>query len=309
MLNRRVSHRGRKDYFPVPEEIADVRPIIMMKLTNLPFPLFGPAPTADSSRERPGTIVELRGIIFQCDASSLLGDILIRPAEALDLWFAGFEQRPWWRGAIDPGFKSTLGMHAGLHVVLEDGRHFVVEQLTGGWREWLINGLHWTPLEAFQRREKRAAGGWDATVPVEEFRQVDEYAKKDALARLNDLQGRPFLREDCTGFIGRVFGPKRRIFADSPILRAFGFDLRSGEPALPLLRRDAVLKPEAEERLHAEVLRSLPEPRADTVSMSLRQLHHRLLILGAVTAAIALLAPPGLCARAARRVVKYRPFR
>jgi hypothetical protein len=309
MLNRCVSRRGRQDYFFCRQRPRTYGPQIMLKLTNLPFPLFGPAPTRDSSRERPGTIVELRGVIFQCDASSLLGDILIRPAEALDLWFASLEQRHWWRGAIDPKFKSALGMHAGLHVVLEDGRHFVVEQLTGGWREWLVNGMHWTPLEAFQGREEPSKGGWNVTVPAEEFRQVDEYAVKDAVARLNEIRGRAFLREDCTGFIGRVFGPQRRIFADSPVLRALGFDLRSGEPAFPLLRRNAVLKPEAEERLHADVLRSLPEPRADSGSVSLRQWHHRLLILGAVTAAIALLAPPGLCARAAARAVKRRRFR
>ncbi len=54
-----------------------------------------------------------------------------------------------------------------------------------------------------------------------------------AISHLNDIRGRPFIREDRTAFIARVFRLKRRIFADSPILRSLGFEMRSGEPALP----------------------------------------------------------------------------
>ena len=50
--------------------------------------------------------------------------------------------------------------HAGLHVVLEDGREFVVEQLFGTPREDFLDGLNWTPLETFRVRDHR---GWDVT--------------------------------------------------------------------------------------------------------------------------------------------------
>jgi hypothetical protein len=277
-----------------------------MRLTNLPFPLFGPNPTSDSSKERPGLVTELCGIVFQCDASSLVGDIFIRPIEVLDLWLASLGRREAnaWRAWRQ---KSPLGMHAGLHVVLDDGSHFVVEQLTGGWREWLVNGLHWTPLEAFREREKRGEGGWDVTVAPEAFRQVDEFAKKEAVHQLNRIRGRAFLKEDCTAFIGRVFGSQRRIFADSPILRSLGVEMRSGEPALPLLRRDGSLTPEAESRLHGAILRALPDPKASSASISLRQLHHRVLIGGAVVAAITFVICAILSATRALKVVGRRP--
>ena len=264
----------------------------MTKFAKFATLLFGPRPTSLSRREAPGRVAELRGIIFQCDTSSALGGIFIRPAESLDLWFAGLR-----RHEKNRAHPASLGMHAGLHVTLEDGRNFVVEQLAGGWREWLVNGLHWTPLEAFRQREKPENGGWDVTVKAGEFRQVDEFAERYAVTHLNSIRGRAFLHEDCTGFIGRVFGSQRRIFADSPILRSLGYDFRSGEPALPLLRREAVLDPQAEERLQGVVLRDLPDPAAESASLSLRQLHHRMVIAGVACAVIAAVASVALSAR------------
>src|ERR1700676_4723804 len=72
--------------------------------------------------DRPGRVVGLRGIILQSDAVSILGAWLIRPVETLDMHLAGLG-----RSGDDP----ALAMHAGLHVVLEDGREFVVEELFG----------------------------------------------------------------------------------------------------------------------------------------------------------------------------------
>ena len=54
-------------------------------------------------------------------------------------------------------------MHAGLHVVLEDGREFVAEQLVGTLFEDFKDALNWTPLERFRTRE---GAGWDVTVPA-----------------------------------------------------------------------------------------------------------------------------------------------
>ena len=255
-----------------------------MKIHFRPLLVFSPEPTPASTQVPPGRVEKLLGVIFQCDASSLLGDIFIRPAESLDLCFAGLRKVP------HQGPQAPLAMHAGLHVVLDDGRHFVVEQLAGGWREWLVDGLHWTPLEAFREREELDKGGWDATVPIEQFRQVDDHARNFAVTSLHHIRGRAFLQEDCTGFIGRVFGTQRRLFADSAILRWLGFDLRSGEPAMPLLRRDADLEPEVEARLHGNILRRLPDPVAESGSVSLRQLHHRLVIGAAIALVICALA-------------------
>ena len=79
------------------------------------------------------------------------------------------------------------------------------------------------------------------------------------------------------------------MFADSLILRSIGVDMLSGEPALPLLSRQATLDPESARRLRLDALRDLPDPAAESGSMSLRQLHHRALITGAECATAALL--------------------
>jgi hypothetical protein len=128
-----------------------------------------------------------------------------------------------------PG-APALAMHAGLHVVLENGREFAVEQLFGTPREDSLDGLNWTPLETFRARDHR---GWDVTVPATAFRQVDEDVVHEAVEFLNRIHGRPFFGEDCTMLIERAFG-KRRLFADSPTARALGFGMRVGDPALPV---------------------------------------------------------------------------
>jgi hypothetical protein len=62
--------------------------------------------------------------------------------------------------------SEPLPMHAGLDVELEDGRRFVVEQPFGTLRENFVNGLNWTPLETFKRRDH---AGWDVTIPPRLF--------------------------------------------------------------------------------------------------------------------------------------------
>jgi hypothetical protein len=79
---------------------------------------------------------------------------------------------------------------------------------------------------------------------------------------LNRIEGRPFFGEDCTGLVERAFG-KRRLFADSPTASLIGFGMRVGDPALMLLRSDAKFNPETEGLIRADVLRALPDPKAD----------------------------------------------
>ena len=125
---------------------------------------------------RPGRVANLRGIILQSDKTSALGAWIIRPVEMLDLHLAGLG------GPMD---APALAMHAGLHVVLEDDREFVVEQLFGTPREDFVDGLNWTPLKTFRERDH---AGWDVTVPATAFRQVDENVDPvitDTLCQLN----------------------------------------------------------------------------------------------------------------------------
>jgi hypothetical protein len=139
---------------------------------------------------------------------------------------------------------------------MEDGREFVAEQLFGTLQENFVDALNWTPLDEFRIRDHR---GWDVTVPATAFRNIDRRAVKEAINFLNGIKGKPFFGEDCTTFVERVFN-KRRMFADSPSARLLGFGVRVGDPALPLLRPDAVLDPRAEYLLRADTLRKLPDP-------------------------------------------------
>ena len=200
--------------------------------------------------QRPGRVAGLRGIIFQSDTSSLNGRLLIRPIEAFDRWQAGLLTR-------ESG-DAPLAMHAGLHVVLEDGREFVAEQLVGTLFEDFKDALNWTPLAAFHARE---AAGWDVTVPATAFRGIDEAAVAEAIGFLNTVTGHGFFGEDCTTFIERAFGG-RRLFGDSPTARALGFGLRVGDPALPLLRPDAQLDARDARLLRLETVQAQPDALA-----------------------------------------------
>ncbi len=211
-------------------------------------PLFTRLPSHQNA-VRPGQVVNLAGVIFQSDASSLVGALFIRPIEAFDRWQAGLVRGPG---------DAPLAMHAGLHVVLEDGRHYVAEQLVGTLFEDFKDALNWTPLEAFRIRQGR---GWDATVPATAFRGIDDAVVAQAIHALNTFQGHPFVDEDCTEFIERAFG-NRRLFGDSPTGHALGFGLRVGDPALPLLRPDATLDARSSRLLRVNVVQVQPDPSA-----------------------------------------------
>ena len=207
----------------------------------------------------PARVVELRGVIFLSARRNVVADVFIWPVERVDRWLAGL-----YRSKV----REPLAMHAGLHVVLEDGREMVAEQRVGKLHEDFGNGLKWTPIEDFRARER---GGWDVTVPATAFRNVDDKLVADTVARLNAIDGKPFLKEDCTAFIERAVGGPR-LFADSPLLHRLGVPARVGDPALPLLRHDAQLDPRAERLLRHEALRSLPDAAADAGSANARDL-------------------------------------
>ena len=202
---------------------------------------------ASQNSVRPGKVVALKGIIFQSDASSVIGALFIRPLEAFDRWQAGL---------VRAAAEAPLAMHAGLHVVLEDGRNFVAEQLVGTAFEDFKDGLNWTPLEAFRIREGK---GWDATVPATAFRGIDDEIVAQVVDYLNVIEGHAFLGEDCTQFIERAFN-KRRLFGDSPTGQALGLGLRVGDPALPLLRPDATLDARSSKLLRVSVVQAQPDP-------------------------------------------------
>ena len=226
---------------------------------------------------RPGKVVDLRGIIFQSDGSDINGRIFIRPIEAFDRWQAGL---------VQPGNKAPLAMHAGLHVVLEDGRQFVAEQLVGSLFEDFDDGLNWTPLEAFRQRDR---GGWDVTVPPIAFRAVDEPAVREAITFLNAAKGRPFLDEDCTSFIERAFGG-RRLFGDSPTGLALGRGLRIGDPALPLLRAGIALDARTTHLLRVETVRDQPDALADYTASNAHLWLGRIIVWSVLGVALATVA-------------------
>jgi hypothetical protein len=222
----------------------------------------------DTRTQRPRDVSQLRGIIFQNDGASSIGRLFIRPFASVDRLVAG----------VQPSrAHPPLAMHAGLHVVLEDGAELVAEQLVGPLYFDFVSGLNWTPLEQFRRRDR---GGWDVTVAATAFRGVDDAVVEATVERLNVIDGHAFLGEDCTAFVERAFGG-RRLFADSPLLRMFGIGVRVGDPALPLLRPDARLDERAERLLHADALRMQQDALAGADA-----LNGRLWAARGVTAAI-----------------------
>lgn len=213
---------------------------------------------------RPARVARIRGVIFQSDGASTVGRMFIRPFEAIDRWIVGIQPRP---------NEPPLAMHAGIHLDLEDGRQYVVEQLVGSFYLDFRNGLNWTPYHQFTQRDH---GGWDETVPLTCFRGIDEQVVEDMLSHLNSIDGHPFMGEDCTALVERAAGG-RRLFADSPLLRRLGVDVRVGDPALPLLDPDASLSSSARNHLQADTIKRLPDARATVESRNVRLWTQRLL--------------------------------
>jgi hypothetical protein len=228
-----------------------------------------------STHRHPGRVRQLKGIVFQSDGRSATGARFIRPIETLDRRLAGIR--------VDPDGPS-LAMHAAFHVVLENGEEWVAEQLHGTYRNYFQDGLNWTPISTFRDRDR---GGWDVTIPATAFRDVDAARVAEVTERLNTISGDPFIGQDCTAFLERVF--QRRLFADSPLLRALGIGARIGDPAMPLLKADASLEPRAAHLLQLDKLRGMPDAVARPESPNVRLWGIRFGIAAVIGAAIGLL--------------------
>jgi hypothetical protein len=226
-----------------------------------------------SYAERPGSVTEIRGIVFQNDGASTIGRIFIRPLEALDRWIVGILPSP---------HEPALAMHAGIHLVIDGAHEYVAEQLVGSLYLDFKNGLNWTPIDAFRKRDR---GGWDVTVPATTFRRIDQPVVDETVENLNAIQGHPFVGEDCTAFIERAFG-RCRMFADSPLLRSMGVGVRIGDPALPLFKPEANLGERARRLPQFDKIKTLPEPLADPESPNVQLWLHRLVPVVVVGALI-----------------------
>jgi hypothetical protein len=229
----------------------------------------GPRHYSDDYALRPGRVTALRGVIFQSDGRSAVGRIFIRPFEALDRWIVGVQPKPG---------EQSLAMHAGIHLLIDGSHEYVAEQLVGSFQLDFRNGLNWTPIHRFRERDR---GGWDATVPATCFRGIDEHAITDTIERLNEIEGHPFIGEDCTAFVERAFGG-RRLFADSPLLRWLDIGVRVGDPAMPLLRPDAVHPEPARTCLQFDKIKHLPDALAEANSPNARLWAHRVLPIALV---------------------------
>jgi hypothetical protein len=199
---------------------------------------------------RPGRVVAIEGIVFQCDVDHPVSSLLIRPIEELSRRFRRRSGR-----ASSPGVP--LANHAGIRVRIagDDGRvrRYVVEQQTGTLVQTVDNALSWTPWPEFRRREGR--GGWDVTVPPTAFVGVEDADVRVAIDVLNRESGRPFYREICTAFIERIFGG-RYLFDDVEVLDWLvpGPGPHIPEPAAPRFKSNARLSRRARYLLRVDEL-------------------------------------------------------
>jgi hypothetical protein len=200
--------------------------------------------------ERPGQVVAIDGVVFQCDIDHPVSSLLIRPIEELSRRFRGL-------GAATLSGGVPLANHAGIRVRIRgaDGRirPYVVEQQTGTLAQTLDNALSWTSWYAFKMREGR--GGWDATVPATAFEGIEPADVARAIDALNQETGRAFYREVCSSFIERIFGG-RQLFDDVEVLDWLvpGPGPHIPEPATPRLKPNARLSRRARYLLRVDEL-------------------------------------------------------
>jgi hypothetical protein len=212
------------------------------------------AQQSQSSRaQRPGRVLGIDGIVFQCDADHPISSLFIRPIEELSVRFRGRSRRAGSLGV-------PLANHAGIRVRIsgDDGRAypFVVEQQAGTLVQNVANALSWTPWREFRMREGR--GGWDVTVPATTFEGVEQADVLAAIGVLNREPGRAFYREICTSFIERIFGG-RKLFDDVEVLDWLvpGPGPRIPEPAAPRFKSNARLSRRARYLLRVDELPSI----------------------------------------------------
>jgi len=198
--------------------------------------------------ERPGRVLAIEGVVFQCDADDPVSDFFIRPLQELSRRLRG-------KGVRRPAPGVPLANHAGIRARILDqsgvARAYVVEQLNGTLVQNVSNALSWTPWRAFRARE--GVGGWDVTVPPTAFVGIEPSDVAQALDRLNREAGQPFFREICTAFIERMFGGQR-MFDEVELLDRLvpGPGPRVPEPAAPLLKPNAPLSRRARHLLRVD---------------------------------------------------------
>jgi hypothetical protein len=194
-------------------------------------------PQAAARAQRPGRVVAIDGIVFQCDVDHAIWSLFIRPIEELSVRFRGGRRRA-------GSWGVPLANHAGIAVRVDgdDGRlhRYVVEQQAGALVQNVGNALSWTPWREFKMREGR--GGWDVTVPATAFEGVEPADVLAAVDALNREPGRAFYREICTVFIERIFGGGQ-LFDDVEVLDWLvpGPGPRIPEPAAPRFKSNARL--------------------------------------------------------------------
>jgi hypothetical protein len=185
---------------------------------------------------RPGPVIEVEGVVFQCDADDSVSGLFVRPLQELSRRLRGRPRHP-----LLPGVP--LANHAGIRVrvACPDGsvQRYVVEQLNGTLVQSVFNALSWTPWRDFRARQ---GTGWDVTVPAEAFEGVEPADVRGALDILNHETGQPFYYEVCTAFIERVFGG-HQLFDGIEILDRLvpGPGPRIPEPAAPRFKSKANL--------------------------------------------------------------------
>jgi hypothetical protein len=239
---------GTADRHPTPDPVAPEA------TWAAPRGLPPPAHQQRSPRaQRPGRVVGIDGIVFQCDADHPISALFIRPIQELSLRFRGRSRRA-------RNWGVPLANHAGIRVRIAgaDGRAhpYVVEQLNGTLVQNVANALSWTPWRDFKTREGR--GGWDVTVPATAFEGVEPADVLAAIGALNREPGRPFYREICTAFIERIFGG-RHLFDDVEVLDWLvpGPGPRIPEPAAPRFKPHARLSRRARYLLRVDELPAL----------------------------------------------------
>lgn len=192
--------------------------------------------TSANPSHRPGPVVEVEGVVFQCDADDSVSGLLVRPLQELSRRLRGRPRHPFLPGV-------PLANHAGIRVRIAcpDGsvRRYVVEQLNGTLVQNVFNALSWTSWRDFKARQ---GNGWDVTVPAEAFEGVEPADVRRARDILNYETGQPFYYEVCTAFVERVFGG-RQLFDAVEILDLLvpGPGPRIPEPAAPRFKSGADL--------------------------------------------------------------------
>jgi hypothetical protein len=179
---------------------------------------------------RPGTVVGIDGVVFQCDSAGLVSALLIRPFEAARLRLRGFRV-----GNARPHVPLATCNGIAVRVVLADGivRHYVVEHAADKRQPDFVDGLSWTSAIRFHERH---SGGWDLTLPVEAFANIQRGDTEAAIERLNVCEGYALMSDTGTALVERVFG--REMFVHPWVLDRFtsgdGYHLSAA--AVPLLR-------------------------------------------------------------------------